>query len=38
MADALLEDGGEKALTEMSDDEIISRVPLDIGRTGVGNR
>ena len=35
MADALLEGGGEKALTEMSDDEIIDMVSLDIERTGV---
>jgi len=35
MADALLKGGGEKALTEMSDDEIIEMVSLDIERTGV---
>ena len=35
MADALLEGGGEKALTEMSNDEIIDMVSLDIERAGV---
>jgi len=35
MADALLEGGGEKTLTEMSDEEIIDMVSLDIERTGV---
>jgi non-specific serine/threonine protein kinase len=35
MADALLEGGGERALTEMSDDEIIDMVSLDIERAGV---
>lgn len=34
IADVLLE-GGEKALTEMSDDEIIDMVSLDIERAGV---
>jgi non-specific serine/threonine protein kinase len=34
MAEALLEGGGEKALTEMNDDEIIEMVSLDIERAG----
>ena len=36
MADELLEGGGEKVLTEMSDDEIIRMVSLDIERTQIG--
>ena len=35
MADALLEGHAEKALTEMSDDEILEMVSLDIERAGV---
>jgi len=35
MADALLGGGGEKALTEMSDDEILDMVSLDIERAKV---
>jgi non-specific serine/threonine protein kinase len=35
MADSLLEGGAEKALTEMSDDEILSMVALDIERAAV---
>ena len=35
MADALLEGGAEKALTEMSDDEILDMVSLDIERARV---
>ncbi len=35
MADSLLKGGAEKALTEMSDDEILSMVSLDIERAGV---
>jgi len=35
MADALLEGGAEKALTEMSDDEILDLVSLDIERASV---
>ena len=34
VADAILEGGGETALTEMSDEEIIGMVTLDIGRAG----
>jgi non-specific serine/threonine protein kinase len=35
MADAILEDGGEKTLTEMSNDEILDMVTLDIGRATI---
>jgi hypothetical protein len=35
MADALLEGGAEKALTELNDDEILKLVALDIERAGV---
>ncbi|NQU39877.1 MAG: DEAD/DEAH box helicase [Lentisphaerae bacterium] len=35
MADSLLEGGAEKALTEMSDEEILRMVSLDIERAGV---
>jgi non-specific serine/threonine protein kinase len=35
MADAILKGGGEKALTEMSDDEIIKMVSLDLERATV---
>jgi len=35
MADSLLKGGAEKALTEMSDDEILNMVSLDIERAGV---
>jgi non-specific serine/threonine protein kinase len=35
MADALLDGGAEKALTEMSDDEILEMVSLDLGRAEV---
>ncbi len=36
MADALLEGGAEKALTELSDDEILRMVSLDIERASLG--
>ena len=36
MSDAILQGGGEKALTEMSDDEILDMVTLDLNRSGVG--
>ena len=36
MADALLEGGGETTLTEMTDDEIIQMVSLDIERATTG--
>lgn len=35
MADAILKGGGEKTLTEMSDDEILDMVTLDIGRASI---
>jgi len=35
MADALLEGSAEKSLTEMSDEEILRMVSLDIERTKV---
>jgi superfamily II DNA or RNA helicase len=35
MADAILEEGGEKKLTEMSDDEILEMVTLDIERATI---
>ncbi len=35
MAEALLEGGAEKALTEMNDDEILEMVSLDIDRSSV---